>query len=534
MKKRYWFILIVLLILGVFSNNALASNVIFSKEYESHTDIEGNIYSIGDFSVDNEKLYILDKNKEEVEIVFTNGNSEIIKLNEDGKFPGSSMISVDSGVIYVLNISLRQIRQIIPKERDIIYPIDLDTEAISKFKVINGNPYITLHSAEDEETRVYRNENEKYILDETLLGSYIGKYSYEFLRDSENIFNNFGGTYTITNRDRNYTYEIKIKSDNPLFGSKIIGYTNEGNFIIENNEENNIKKIQLINQNGDVLLEQETFNSLEIFKTSEYENGNLYFLNNKDKKVSFYKNKWSNPRVEFYIYINGKIANAEDSFIKDDRILVPLRYISEELGFKVDYKKETREIKITNDETTVKMNVESSKYTVNGDEKTMDTSPILKDGTTYVPIRFVSESLGEKVVWDEKNFNALIGEFEFNGDRENKVKVEYPQIGLSMYVPEEFDQQILTYFQADDDRYGFVDRKNNIEYAYGHLGTIMKEEFPSTNFVPGYILKYEGGIYTTINFPSDVQFKLDDKEFEKVYMDSFELLKEAVRTIEFN
>lgn len=533
MKKRFWLILVFLLSLGVFSNEAIASDKIFSKEYEIEIDVEGNTYSIGDFSIDNEKLYILDKNKEEIEIVFKDGKTQRVKLNEDEKFSGSSMISVDSGVIYVLNISLKEIKQIVPGEIDKIYPIELDTEAISEFKVIYGQPHITLSGDNGEETRIFENKEDKYILDKTLPGRYIGDYSYKFTRNSENLQENFGGTFTITNREKDYTYHIKINSRRPLFGSKIIGYTDEGNFIIVNNESDNIKRIQLINQSGDVLIEQETFNSLDIFKTGEYEEGNVYFINNREGKVTLYKNKWADPSIQFNIFINGKPAMDSEAFIRSGRIFVPLRYISEKLDFDVEYDEDTKNIKIKKDDKTVDMNVDVSNYKVNDEKKQMDTSPILKDGTTFVPIRFISESLGEKVLWDGKNFTALIGSFKFNGDRNNKTKVEYPEVEISMYVSEEFDKFILTEFSSDPDRYVFIDKKNNMEYVGGHLGSIQKETSPSPNIVPGYILKYEDGIYTTITFPSDVQFNVEDKEYEEVYLNSAKILKEAIETIEF-
>lgn len=137
------------------------------------------------------------------------------------------------------------------------------------------------------------------------------------------------------------------------------------------------------------------------------------------------------------------------------------------------------------------------------------------------------------MLWDGKNFTALIGSFKFNGDRNNKTKVEYPEVEISMYVSEEFDKFILTEFSSDPDRYVFIDKKNNMEYVGGHLGSIQKETSPSPNIVPGYILKYEDGIYTTITFPSDVQFNVEDKEYEEVYLNSAKILKEAIETIEF-
>ena len=52
----------------------------------------------------------------------------------------------------------------------------------------------------------------------------------------------------------------------------------------------------------------------------------------------------------------------------------------------------------------IKLQINSNKYYVNGIEKYMDTVPILnKDDRTMVPVRFIAEAFGAKVEWDNDN-----------------------------------------------------------------------------------------------------------------------------------
>lgn len=54
------------------------------------------------------------------------------------------------------------------------------------------------------------------------------------------------------------------------------------------------------------------------------------------------------------------------------------------------------------------LKIGSKEITNNGAKKTMDVAPFIKDGRTFVPIRFVAEELGCKVDWDDKTKTVLI------------------------------------------------------------------------------------------------------------------------------
>jgi hypothetical protein len=85
-----------------------------------------------------------------------------------------------------------------------------------------------------------------------------------------------------------------------------------------------------------------------------------------------------------------------------DRTMVPLRFISEAFGAKVDYDEETTEITIKSGNTVIKMTPGKNTYTVtesnsktsSGVSKTMDTVPVIKNERAFVPVRVISEALG--------------------------------------------------------------------------------------------------------------------------------------------
>ncbi|MGE8035911.1 copper amine oxidase N-terminal domain-containing protein [Lysinibacillus sp. NPDC093692] len=108
-------------------------------------------------------------------------------------------------------------------------------------------------------------------------------------------------------------------------------------------------------------------------------------------------------------YINGKSKTlAVAPFTKKETTLVPLRFVSEELGAKVDWNSKTNDITVQLNGSKIVLNTNSYLVTVNGSYKTLQVKPEVINGTTFVPLRFVSEALGKTVLWNAKNKSILI------------------------------------------------------------------------------------------------------------------------------
>jgi mono/diheme cytochrome c family protein len=81
-------------------------------------------------------------------------------------------------------------------------------------------------------------------------------------------------------------------------------------------------------------------------------------------------------------------------------VLVPLREIFEALGAKVSWDGKTKTVKATKQNITVTLTIGKSVATVNKKSVKLSQPAQLINGKTFVPLRFVSESLGAKVEWD--------------------------------------------------------------------------------------------------------------------------------------
>jgi len=110
------------------------------------------------------------------------------------------------------------------------------------------------------------------------------------------------------------------------------------------------------------------------------------------------------------VIVDGKtivFKNAPAQVVQG-RTMVPLRGVFEAIGAYVEYDEENRVITAKRDNEVLELRMGDKVAKKNGAEILMDTTPTVIDGTTMVPLRFISESLGAKVEYDKGNNRILI------------------------------------------------------------------------------------------------------------------------------
>lgn len=114
----------------------------------------------------------------------------------------------------------------------------------------------------------------------------------------------------------------------------------------------------------------------------------------------------TNPTVAVYIDDNG-------------RTMVPLRFIMEHMGARVDWLAAEKGIVVTRGTTTLKMWIGSNRAYVNGQAIMLDTTPVIKENSTMVPVRFVSQAFGGEVDWNASTRTVTIS----LGAAENRTQI---------------------------------------------------------------------------------------------------------------
>ena len=119
----------------------------------------------------------------------------------------------------------------------------------------------------------------------------------------------------------------------------------------------------------------------------------------------------SAAKLSLRVELNGEriiFPDAQPYVDKNNRVQVPVRFVSEALGAKVGWKNKTQEVTIELDGTKLVLTIGKKAYKINESTKLMDTAALRKSNRTFVPLRFVSEGLGAKVKWDSANYTVEI------------------------------------------------------------------------------------------------------------------------------
>ena len=104
--------------------------------------------------------------------------------------------------------------------------------------------------------------------------------------------------------------------------------------------------------------------------------------------------------------------------IINDRTLVPVRFVAESFGAEVGWDDATRKITIRLDGKEIVMTLGETKYTVDGVEAELDVPAQVMSDRTMVPVRVVSEAFGKTVFWDAANYLIIISDSDLGLDAE--------------------------------------------------------------------------------------------------------------------
>jgi hypothetical protein len=84
----------------------------------------------------------------------------------------------------------------------------------------------------------------------------------------------------------------------------------------------------------------------------------------------------------------------------DGRVMIPLRGVLDRLGAeRIDWRPVSQEVVVAGPGENMRLRIGDQMALVNGQRVALDVPPMIVQGTTMVPLRFVSENLGARVDW---------------------------------------------------------------------------------------------------------------------------------------
>lgn len=160
----------------------------------------------------------------------------------------------------------------------------------------------------------------------------------------------------------------------------------------------------------------------------------------------------------------------------NDRVMVPMRFIFETLGATVMWDEETETISAfrsaeNGESTIIILQINNANAFVNTETIELDSPPVLVDGRTLVPVRFVSEALGCDVDWDgDKGIVYITSKTEEEQDKEENDGFVMEKDVTNDGVPNADSDSVNTKIEGE-----YEPEEEYDEFEYDEMGEIYED-----------------------------------------------------------
>ena len=113
--------------------------------------------------------------------------------------------------------------------------------------------------------------------------------------------------------------------------------------------------------------------------------------------------EYTSPPISLYVNKQFIQTTIMDPIQLDNRVLVPAREVFEAMGAKVDWNSTLKRVTVEYNQKKIVLIVNNNEAIINGETVLMDVPGKIINDKIMIPIRFVSEAIGMKVNWDSEN-----------------------------------------------------------------------------------------------------------------------------------
>lgn len=219
-----------------------------------------------------------------------------------------------------------------------------------------------------------------------------------------------------------------------------------------------------------------------------------------------------------------RFPDARPYIDENDRTMIPIRFVAEKLEAKVGWNGKTSTVTFKKSDISIELTIGKSEAKVNNVVKKFDTKAVLKQDRTFVPLRFVSETLGAKVEWFDK-----LRIVEITTPEWEKLSIEEKYD--PKYAPEEFKEiakkldkaeiknsQIIMYSNDGTSDFGDNDFFISCDEKSDYLG-IKKYDEKTLNDVKEVLKVYYPQSYETV-YKQVIQVIKTGNKVERKYYDN--------------
>lgn len=208
------------------------------------------------------------------------------------------------------------------------------------------------------------------------------------------------------------------------------------------------------------------------------------------------------------VIINGVTQQYTQSpVVSQNTTLVPLRGVFESLGAKVDWDSKAKKVTASKNDDTLTLNVGSKLAYKNSNPVQLDAATQIQKGQVLVPLRFVSQSLGAKVNWDQTTRTVTISnQGSGSATDTNSLSSKPLAAPVTKVTYDTYYNNSLTYDDAVKLAIADSTSVKTGEVSIDQAGKILKETGKNIDFVPaeagneGQDKAYKGYAQTNLNY----------------------------------
>lgn len=137
------------------------------------------------------------------------------------------------------------------------------------------------------------------------------------------------------------------------------------------------------------------------------------------------------------LWMKGEIIKSDVApYISEDRTMVPVRVISENLGKVVTWNNDDKKVTIKDEKGNEFSLVINEKFMEDISSNVyrkieLDAPAVIKDDRTFVPIRAIAEAFGERVHWDNDKRVVVIGDnYDSKKIKNDEIEMTEDPLGL--------------------------------------------------------------------------------------------------------
>ena len=239
---------------------------------------------------------------------------------------------------------------------------------------------------------------------------------------------------------------------------------------------------------------------------------------------------YANGGKKMTLVINN-IVFEKEFVLKNDRIHIPLRLVSENLGADVNWNADERKVEILNQDKKIIFYVDSNEYRIDDMVFTIDSPSFIMDDTTYVPARALANAMDAKLEWNEKDFYCAIN----NGHEIDPTRDPDP-------VKDAKDLAIINKIRNVTDLEGYL--KDGVmkveEVDDGKVYELFLKDYEKKNLSMRFIFDKNNNLefYKFYYFPNEkypfLEKHLSENESRKVARDFMDLVGDKKRFLKEN